>query len=99
MCSDEKGEDLEFSEELHVCGFLNISDVCSPPYTSRHLVLPTNPTTVGKVDVLCMSKQNNFPLICSFNFEIEIRNPNVDCTSNTKTLFLKEEKMERFFST
>ncbi|XP_077989090.1 integrator complex subunit 14-like [Glandiceps talaboti] len=39
----------EVSSELQVCGFIDVSDICSPPTISRHLVLPvTTKDTKGK---------------------------------------------------
>ncbi|ESO88197.1 hypothetical protein LOTGIDRAFT_206942 [Lottia gigantea] len=38
--TDEGKVERMISHELHICGFLDISDVSSPPTISRHLVIP-----------------------------------------------------------
>lgn len=38
------------SREIRICGFIDIADIASPPYISRHLVLPigTSQSSCGK---------------------------------------------------
>ena len=47
VCRDHDFEHVRrsVSKTLEVCGFLDISDISSPPYISRHIVLPTVPAT------------------------------------------------------
>ena len=33
----------EIGGDIHVCGFLDMADIASPPVLSRHLVIPLNP--------------------------------------------------------
>ena len=53
VCRDHDFEHVtrEPSNELRICGFLDIADLASPPYLSRHLLLPVSGSVHSIIEV------------------------------------------------